>query len=125
MPKLKPARRGIPMTEAWIRPTPARTPVGSWHPSVIYYMRFDSLVKIGITRRIAHRLRQVPNEGLLAVEFGSIHEERERHYQFGHLRRLGEWFTLGPELGTHIADLRESFATTHGLTVEAWLESQS
>lgn len=125
MPKLRDTGRGVPIAHAWVRPTPSRTPAGQWHPPVVYYMRFDSLVKIGTTRRIAQRLREIPNEGLLAVEYGTASEERERHRQFGHLRRTGEWFEFTPELGLHIVDIREQFAAAQGITVEAWLARYS
>lgn len=124
MPKLR-SRSVTPATWAEPRANPPRYPASYWHPSVIYYLRFRDLVKIGITRKIGQRIRAIPNEGLLAVEFGGIDEERARHQQFTQLRRTGEWFDFSEELAMHIVEVRERFAADQGMTTEAWLEERT
>lgn len=124
MPKPKAPGRGIHISEA-IYITAQPKPATTWHDPVIYYLRFRDRVKIGITQQITHRIRAIPNEGLLAVEFGDNQLEHARHSQFGHLRHLGEWFEFGQELGVHIAETREQFELNHGMTTEAWLKEQN
>lgn len=74
--------------------------------SVVYYLRFCCLVKIGTTTSIADRLKVIPHHELLATEPGSYDLERERHQQFAHLRDVGEWFQAGPDLHAHIRTLQ-------------------
>lgn len=94
------------------------------HDPVVYYLRFGDLVKIGTTVKIGQRIRAITNEGLMAVEFGDHRTERLRHFQYAHLRRIGEWFELGPEIGSHIVDLRQRFLDEQGLTTEDWLDER-
>ena len=112
-----------PRREAWKVLTQADPSLR--HAPVVYYLRFDRLVKIGTTGNIHQRMTQIQNEGLLAVEYGSVTLERERHRQFTSSHYTGEWFTLDEALGAHIVELRSRFEQEQGLTVEAWLDERS
>lgn len=94
-------------------PTPA-------HPPVVYYMRLDTLVKIGFTARLGRRLLDINPEGLLAVEWGARTREIERHNQFAARHVHGEWFRMCPEIAAHVVDARSTFDADMGST-EAWL----
>lgn len=91
------------------------------HSPVVYYMRMSDLVKIGVSTRIGARMSSIGAQGVMAVEPGAYTLEGRRHQQFGHLHDHGEWFRMAPELGVHIADVRDQFAAKMGVTTEAWL----
>lgn len=74
--------------------------------SVVYYLRFDTRIKIGTTTDLPKRLLAVPNDELLAIEPGGVMLERRRHQQFEALRLRGEWFSMGEDLMRHIEELR-------------------
>lgn len=112
-----------PRREAWKVLTQADPSLR--HAPVVYYLRFDRLVKIGTTGNIHQRMTQIQNEGLLAVEYGGVALERERHRQFTGSHYMGEWFVLDDALGAHIVDLRSRFEQEQGITVEAWLDERS
>lgn len=73
---------------------------------VVYYLRYDRRVKIGTSRRPRQRLAGIRHDELLAFERGGRDVEQRRHREFATAREGGEWFTLTPELGAHIAALR-------------------
>lgn len=77
--------------------------------SVVYYVRISDYIKIGFTRNLNERLKQlrVYKEDLMATEPGGRDKERERHQQFADIRRgKRENFDKTPELLTHIARVR-------------------
>lgn len=74
---------------------------------VVYYIRFDRRVKIGTSRRPRQRLASIRHEELLAFERGGRPLEQQRHREFASVREGGEWFTLSPELRTHVDELRQ------------------
>ena len=80
-------------------------------PGTIYYLRMDSLVKIGYSSNMAGRLRQYPpNAELLACHPGTRETERDMHNKFApQLAKGREWFTPSDALNRHIAEVRESF----------------
>lgn len=73
---------------------------------IVYYIRFADRVKIGMTTHLYMRITNIPCDELLAVEPGGAGLEQARHEQFGHLRIIGEWFQLTPELLAHAGALR-------------------
>lgn len=91
------------------------------HSPVVYYMRMSDLVKIGVSTRIGQRMTSIGAQGVMAVEAGTYGLELQRHEQFAHLHDHGEWFRMAPELGAHIATVRESFTAKMGVSTEEWL----
>jgi hypothetical protein len=73
---------------------------------VVYYLRFDTRVKIGTSARPRQRLAAIRHDELLAFELGGRVLEQQRHREYAELREGGEWFTLSGLLVTHIAGLR-------------------
>lgn len=73
---------------------------------VVYYIRFDDRVKIGTSANPRQRLARLWHDDVLAFERGDRLVERRRHEQFSALRQgSSEWFSPGPALDHHIADL--------------------
>lgn len=76
---------------------------------VVYYVRIGSYIKIGYTRRLQQRIRQLRAdfEDLLAVEDGNRDLESERHHQFrsDRLDMRRENFQPSPALMAHIEDM--------------------
>lgn len=95
------------------------------HDPVVYYVRLNDLVKIGTTINIGQRLTSIFVSGIMAIEFGTYDVEQQRHRQFAHIRRRGEWFDFTEELAHHILDRRAHFETTQGESVESWLVTRS
>lgn len=86
-----------------MRPKNPYAPVGE-----VYFMRFGDRVKIGFTTNLRKRLQGVPNDELLASMPGSHHTETKTHQQFAHLRIVGEWFSMGPDLMEFIEGLKKA-----------------
>lgn len=74
-------------------PEPALAPLGC-----VYFLRLGDRVKIGHTRDLRRRRREVPHDELLAAIPGGQETERDWHRRFDHLRWQGEWFAATPEL---------------------------
>lgn len=76
---------------------------------VVYYIRWADRIKIGTTRHLHTRMKQLYHDELLAVELGGVDRERYRHQQFRECRlpNQREWFTLSPKLVAHVNDLRK------------------
>lgn len=91
------------------------------HPSVVYYMRHGSLVKIGTTRDIRERMDAVGAQAVMAVEPGDVRLEHRRHVEFADLRSHKEWYHWSEELGFHIAEVRDQFSAATGEAVEQWV----
>jgi hypothetical protein len=79
---------------------------------IVYYVRFNDMVKIGHTvHTVQERMRGMPEYQLLAVEPGDRQHEATRLRQFNHLLARGrEWFTPDAGLWDHIRWVRD----THG-----------
>lgn len=77
--------------------------------AVVYYLRRADLVKIGTTVNLRRRLAEIDHDELLAAEAGGVELERQRHEQFSHLRRRGEWFEAADDLLAHAAALRRAY----------------
>lgn len=75
---------------------------------IVYYIQFDTRIKIGTTTNFRKRMDQLPHDLILAVEPGGVFLERQRHKDFAAYRITGEWFSMGPELMQHIAMLRRN-----------------
>jgi len=74
------------------KPPAAENPMrNKW---VIYYIRFGDRIKIGSSRDVAKRLKNLPWDEVLAFEAGLPSEERRRHRMFDEARIDGqrEWF---------------------------------
>lgn len=108
-------------------PEPRLSAVGSIqaHEPLVYYMRLGGLIKIGTTTNIVMRVANLNPEQVMAIEAGGRAEEAGRHRQFASARRHGEWFAPTPELLRHIAQIREQFEATSGLTLDEWLARPS
>ena len=78
-------------------------------PAVVYYMLFGDRIKIGTTRNVMQRMREVPNDRVLVTEPGDFHLEAVRHNEFKSARIKGEWFRQSPELLAHIEVLKEKW----------------
>lgn len=77
----------------------AQAPESSIAPlGCAYFLRLGDWVKIGHTRDLRRRRREVPHDELLATIPGGQETERDWHRRFDYLRRQGEWFTATPEL---------------------------
>ncbi|MGW5519112.1 GIY-YIG nuclease family protein [Nocardia africana] len=76
------------------------------YEDVVYYAQFRDMVKIGTSSDLHRRLREFPNERLLAFEFGDRKLEAKRHRQFAEFRGVGEWFESHPDIMGHVERLR-------------------
>lgn len=87
------------------------------YKDVVYYIRVDSLIKVGTTCRIRQRLAGYPPHAiLLATEPGGQELEGQRHQQFrSDLASGREWFRPSVALIEHINSLREQPLTAADL----------
>lgn len=67
------------------------------HPGFVYFVRFDSMVKIGYSRHPRQRLQNVPHEEVLRIVEGSMADEKRAHLICAKWRVVGEWFRDCPE----------------------------
>lgn len=65
---------------------------------LVYIIRMGNRIKIGFTRNLTQRMRDVPNEEILAVFPGSMADEGALHKRFDEFRTVGEWFTADPSI---------------------------
>ncbi len=79
----------------------------------LYFIRAGDAVKIGRTRDVAARVRNIQANNheevdCLVVLKGRGHEEKVWHQQFrdGHIR--GEWFRWSPEIELAVNEARQS-----------------
>jgi len=82
---------------------------------VVYFMERDGMVKIGISKDVSKRMKQVSKGSsmipgmtlgpvtLLGTMPGGRDQEFKLHRQFRHLRVDGEWFHLTDEIKDYIA----------------------
>lgn len=99
---------------------PLRQGYGAKHSPLVYYMRRDTLIKIGYSSSLRKRNATINPDGIMIVEPGGIEMESLRHRQFNSLRRSGEWFYLKDDIVDHILDLRDRFEVEMSQTFEAW-----
>lgn len=71
----------------------------------VYFARFSDRIKIGWSANPAIRLKGIPHDEVLAIVPGTMLDERRCHAAFAHLRTVGEWFTVKPDLVAFIASL--------------------
>jgi hypothetical protein len=112
---------GVDHTEAALLALEQRPAPRLNHAPIVYYMRMDRLVKIGTTANIAARVGAIMPQGVLAVEFGGVRLERERHNEFWDSHSHLEWFWMRDRLWSHISALRDQAPTSLGATVDEWL----
>ncbi|ELP64140.1 hypothetical protein PV735_05350 [Streptomyces turgidiscabies] len=79
------------------------------HEAVVYYIRRGTLIKIGTTVRIRHRMTELMPDEILALEPGDRTLETQRHNQFTALRSgpRSEYFYPGAALQQHVAAVRQ------------------
>lgn len=71
--------------------------------NVVYYIKFRDCVKIGTSRDLRSRWRDIAStEMLYGFEWGDRRLERKRHEQFRDYRRTGEWFEDNCHIRSHI-----------------------
>lgn len=76
-------------------------------PVVYYALDGVGGCKIGFTRNLHQRMKQVGPAMVAAAEVGSYKLEHARHAQFARSRiYLSEWFHVSRELGQHILALQ-------------------
>ena len=81
--------------------------------SVVYFVAaYRGLIKIGVAKDVASRLRTLQTGSGVALELlatvpGSYALERHYHDRFAVDRRHGEWFARSPELMDEIARLKK------------------
>lgn len=87
-------------------------------PSIVYYIRRGSLIKIGTTRRPLQRFKDLLPDEILAWEPGSQPEEARRHEQFRDLRVStgAEYFRRDAALDIHMSQIRDA----HGMPDPSW-----
>jgi hypothetical protein len=66
---------------------------------VVYFVRFQNLVKIGFTTNLPSRMVAIPHEEVLGTVAGTLADEKRCHAAFAHLRVKGEWFRPETERG--------------------------
>ena len=73
---------------------------------VVYYIRFDTRIKIGTSGNPRSRLTTLKHNELLAFERGGRQVEQRRHAQFAQFRLARtEWFDISAPITEHIAIL--------------------
>ena len=77
----------------------------SERPGFVYFVQFQSMVKVGFTTNMQARMTAIPHEHVLAVVPGMLADEKRCHAAFAHLREHGEWFRAEPDLMAFIADV--------------------
>lgn len=95
----------VKSTEPLAAKTPTYRTGYETRTSIVYYLRFGNLVKIGTTTNLPQRMQAIPHDELLATEPGNARLEHSRHSQFKNLRHKGEWFRYEEPLTTFIAKL--------------------
>lgn len=73
--------------------------------SRVYFMRRESLIKIGYSGRV-HRRAGALGATVLATIPGGPSTEAQMHRRFRNLRQSGEWFHPGAELIGYVNELR-------------------
>ena len=83
----------------------------------VYFIGDSDVVKIGVSKNVAHRLGTLncgnvkELELLASVELpseeASLHLEKILHHKFGDIRLRGEWFTKTEELNHFIGEAKE------------------
>lgn len=92
--------------------------------SFVYFMEREGLVKIGVTKNVDKRVREVSRGSampkgmtvgpvrLLGTIPGAYDEERALHKKFWRYRVGGEWFTYERQVKEHIDQLLEDTRTS-------------
>lgn len=75
---------------------------------VVYFLRFQGLIKIGFTSNLKLRLSTITHDELLHAQPGTPADERRVHVAFAHLRENREWFRPEPDLMEFIEHLRHA-----------------
>jgi hypothetical protein len=93
----------------------------------VYYVRLGQKIKIGYTGNLRNRLNAYgPGRELLALEYGGLELEKQRHQQFREYRATGagrEWFSQAEELLDHIRQLPVLTVVTPGRRHACWVMS--
>lgn len=78
-------------------------------PTVVYYMRFETEIKIGITTNLRQRASSLHPLEVMAIEPGGRGEERLQHRRFWAHRTRGEYFRINHDLLDHVAFIRKLY----------------
>lgn len=92
-------------------PLPAQR-MSDLEKALVYYIRMGNLIKIGTTRDLRYRMRELKPDEILAVEPGSFDLEYKRHQQFARFRSHGELFFPTRPLVDHIRRIRKTYGRT-------------
>lgn len=124
-PELSEARKNMHRTERQMRLARAKTVARVHQPGpaevgYVYYIRINEHIKIGYAKDVTKRMRHYPpGSVLLAVEPGTMRDEKDRHAQFKpYLVRGNEWFESAPFVERHIAAIRERYGDPQKLAYE-------
>jgi hypothetical protein len=91
---------------------------------VVYYIRFDTRIKIGTSSNPRSRLTTLKHNELLAFERGGRQVEQRRHKQFAEFRLARtEWFEISDPLSAHIDILRRGIDNPWEL-YKLWVSQQ-
>jgi hypothetical protein len=90
-------------------PPPPPAPPRQGH---VYFIRFGQRVKIGFTTNWRRRLSALPYDEILALMPGTMLDEKRCHAAFAHLRDVGEWFRVAPDLLAFVASLSQESVDT-------------
>lgn len=78
------------------------------HESLVYFVRFDSRIKIGFTTNLSLRLSAIPHDEVMATIPGGRLLEKRLHAKFRHLHVKGEWFSLGDDLLDYVDGIKRA-----------------
>ena len=87
------------------KPSTARQGFGK-APGTIYFARSGDLIKIGFTTNLHRRMAELRPDEVLATLPGTMRDEKALHHRFGPHWVDGEWFRMGDDLMSHIAQLQ-------------------
>lgn len=70
----------------------------------VYIVQMGSRIKIGFTRNLAQRVKDLHAEKILAAFPGTTNDERALHERFAEFRTIGEWFVADASLIAYAKD---------------------
>lgn len=88
----------LAMNEPAPRLDPVKTPKLAPTPGNVYIVQHGNRVKIGFSKQVKIRLKEIPHDTVLAIVPGDRRLEFAFHRKFQSIRTTGEWFEAHPEL---------------------------
>ena len=104
---LERAREEVQARQRKIGAKPALITTGT-----VYFIRFDTRIKIGFTTNLQKRMTDLHPDEILATAPGSLAVEKRLHGMFGEYRLVGEWFKPAPALLAYIARVKDNGCLT-------------